>query len=74
MLREEFLRFKCIADGCETWEEVIKALENGIQFVTELKELGCKITSNQCDWLFYSIPKGKSKEYNKMFEVSNDKK
>lgn len=52
-MEPELIRFKWLADGCETWDEVIERLEERIKEVKKLKEQGFIIESSHDDYLFY---------------------
>jgi len=69
---EDLIRFKWLADDCKTWDEVIEALKARIELIKYLKELGCKILQNDNDYLFYSIPKKRVKEYCKKFKMEEE--
>lgn len=55
-IRTHIMRFKGIADGCATWEEIIKALQDRIVFIKELMVKGAQLIDIDNDHLFYRIP------------------
>ncbi|MFX1563878.1 MAG: hypothetical protein ACFFDP_11305 [Promethearchaeota archaeon] len=50
------LRYKGLADGCETWDEVLQQLNLALQGIQELKGKNAEIIDNQESFLFYQIP------------------
>lgn len=50
---DNIMRFKWLADGCKTWDAVIKRLEERKQEVQNLKKQGYVIESSRDDYLHY---------------------
>ncbi len=57
----EVMRFKWLADGCETWEAVIERLEEMKKEIQRLKKQGYVIDSSSDDYLFYYKPEMRKK-------------
>ncbi|MFX1563877.1 MAG: hypothetical protein ACFFDP_11300 [Promethearchaeota archaeon] len=55
-ITEHCLRFKWLADGCSTWDDVIESIKDFITHIQELKQLKAEILDNNSDYLFYRIP------------------
>jgi len=69
----DIIRFKWLANDCKTWKCIIKALEDRIKFIKKLEKLGCKIVeNNNDDYIFYSVPSNKVKEYCKLVGITEE--
>jgi hypothetical protein len=55
-VRSHVLRFKWLADGCQTWDEVITAIQEYIDFIKNLDAQKARIIQNDSDYLYYTIP------------------
>ncbi len=57
----EFMRFKWLADGCETWEAVIERLEEMKKEIQRMKEQGYVFDYSSDGYLFYYKPELRKK-------------
>ena len=55
-VRSHVLRFKWLADDCQTWDEVITAIQERIDFIKDLEAKQARIIQNDSDYLYYTIP------------------
>ncbi|MFX1577984.1 MAG: hypothetical protein ACFFCF_12565 [Promethearchaeota archaeon] len=55
-IRSHVLRFRWLADGCQTWDDVIRAIQEQIDFIETLDTQNAQIIQNDSDYLFYTVP------------------
>jgi hypothetical protein len=55
-VRSHVLRFKWLAEDCKTWDEVITAIQEYIDFIKDLDAKQARIIQNDSDYLYYTIP------------------
>jgi len=53
------MRFKWLADGCESWEEVIKALRDRIKECERLADEGYRVVDSHDGYLTFESPDSK---------------
>jgi nitrogenase subunit NifH len=72
IIAEDYIRFKWLADGCKTWDDIVIALSNKSDDIKYLKNIGSKIIQNEDDYLYFDIPEDKIKEYCKRFGMKEE--
>lgn len=52
--KTETMRFKWIAEGCTTWDEIIARLKQRIAEIEKLRDQGAQIVENSEDYIYYT--------------------